>query len=1142
MKRKFILTLSIASLLCLGSVASLSSCETGGGSNLNNSLKFVTVSQGEGYTISGLDEDGYNPGDTVNFTVTVTDSNKQIKEVKAKDTLLTPKTDGSYSFKIGNEDIVITVTLENKTEPVETATVTVKDGIVNGTVKPSKTGQLEIGTEVEIIAIPNDGYRVDKYFLNDVELDGPLFNVVSGKNEISATFAQLPPEVKFGSVEVLSDEVTNGTIKAKLEDGTTITSENRRLPVGTKVILEVTPQDECYELKEIKLNETVLEAVDGKFSFEVIEGRNYISGSFGLIHPGQGLVKLESEPNPEYCDFTIDKEVGKYYDVDEEITITVTPKPNFVVKSVTVNGVEIEEIENSYTFKVSEGLNVISVEVMSVAESIEIIPDEEWIYHESSLSADGGYYYIAEGQSYELKTVLSPEGSFDNIIWSVGTWDGEFIEVSEDGVLTGLKANPGQSVTVYATLENNEGVSDSLTLRVVKPTQITVETLKNKLLKAQDFEVNEANKTHLTTELKESLNEDAVTTNYNFESYSNGHSITKVTDSNGVTTNYYRAIVDDTFYALKKDGLGNTTIANGNKPVAITEENREEYQTKVNSFGAIEFDMNEEYSGVIDFMYENVFGDDSFYEDEEVFAKTVTTTNGVEFEVYTEDRYNLFGNFYTETQINMKFTFDYFDDDKLVSASYERIDYDLNSEDEEITAETPYYLYKYDADLTYQEKLEEEQPLFDLDDYFYSEFDAAIYTDIGFTEGKVEEVSEDKFEVIVGQNYYLGLENVSPSSAMEDLDPYSISTKDSSILSVYDSNKQFVFNDEGEATITIKTKNVTKTITLVAKYVSAESVEFDSSLKTDLLTNERLELKAIVLPEVGVKDSGVTYSIKESTSEGAKIDGDYLVAGTTAGEITVIATSKDNPSVSAEKTFNVVEMPSVLDDLDGKKYTTDIAWTDYSNWVEHKGSYAISFFKEAEKMKAKVEITIDNYDWLSDDYIDTDSYSFVADVTQQGEIIAFDGLTEIVGEETEEMKTMVLSLDLNSDYSFNGFILTLDDDTYKLEEAVDIVSLITDKTYVIEWGDLYGYNEYSASITFKMENGLLKADISYTETLWVDYPSEETNTGKFTATVTQSGSTLKFSDVETIEGTIELPISEVTYEVGANNEVTLSID
>ena len=121
MKRKLIFTLSIASLLCLGSMAALSSCETlpttGGGSNLEDSSKYhVTLPQDEKIEIKGIVSDGYEAGSTVTFTVTVKVENKIINEVKAGEQVLVSSDGTTYSFVMPKSDITLTVTLKGEDE------------------------------------------------------------------------------------------------------------------------------------------------------------------------------------------------------------------------------------------------------------------------------------------------------------------------------------------------------------------------------------------------------------------------------------------------------------------------------------------------------------------------------------------------------------------------------------------------------------------------------------------------------------------------------------------------------------------------------------------------------------------------------------------------------------------------------------------------------------------------------------------------------------------------------------------------------------------------------------------------------------------------------------------------------------------
>ena len=121
MKRKLIFTLSIASLLCLGSMAGLSSCETltttGGGSNLEDSSKYhVTLPQDEKIEIKGIVSDGYEAGSTVTFTVTVKAENKIIKEVKAGEQVLVSSDGTTYNFVMPKSDVTLTVTLKGEDE------------------------------------------------------------------------------------------------------------------------------------------------------------------------------------------------------------------------------------------------------------------------------------------------------------------------------------------------------------------------------------------------------------------------------------------------------------------------------------------------------------------------------------------------------------------------------------------------------------------------------------------------------------------------------------------------------------------------------------------------------------------------------------------------------------------------------------------------------------------------------------------------------------------------------------------------------------------------------------------------------------------------------------------------------------------
>ncbi len=323
-------------------------------------------------------------------------------------------------------------TKPDQDQVVKFGTIKIKEGITNGSVVTSLTGETEIGKEVKIFAIPNEGYEVDKYFLNDEVLSGDSFITVEGDNVVFVTFKEKVSETEYGSVQILKDGVTNGKVEAFLEDGTKLDTDNRIQAVGTKVILKFEGLNECYEIKEVKLNDTPLTVTEGKCEFNVIKGKNFISATFGLIHEGQGLIKLGKEVNNATCTIS---NLGEYVDVDKDVTVTVSPETNYTVKSVTVNGEEVleSETENTFVFKAKEGLNTIEITVTSVAEGISIVVPEDWIKDDRVTATR---YYVQVGTSFKLDVKFEPEGAYDDLVWSLAyDTDAQYIEVKKDGTI-----------------------------------------------------------------------------------------------------------------------------------------------------------------------------------------------------------------------------------------------------------------------------------------------------------------------------------------------------------------------------------------------------------------------------------------------------------------------------------------------------------------------------------------------------------------------------------------------------------------------------------------------------------------------------------------------------------------------------------
>lgn len=130
MKKKYIpLVLALSCMLaaCGG--------ENGASSNVQNSTPIssvaaekhtVTYAESADYTVTGLVEGGYAEGETVSFKITVNNAAKEVDDVVVNRQALTPAADGTYSFTMGDSNVTINITLKDKAN-AKTATIEVSN-------------------------------------------------------------------------------------------------------------------------------------------------------------------------------------------------------------------------------------------------------------------------------------------------------------------------------------------------------------------------------------------------------------------------------------------------------------------------------------------------------------------------------------------------------------------------------------------------------------------------------------------------------------------------------------------------------------------------------------------------------------------------------------------------------------------------------------------------------------------------------------------------------------------------------------------------------------------------------------------------------------------------------------------------------
>lgn len=125
MKKSIIPFLAIATLLAsCGGNSSTGDSSNADDSSTSTAAKYsVTASKGNDYKVEGLAEDGYEAGATVSFTITVSNTNKEVDKVIVDGAQLVAS-NGTYSFTMPSKNVNIIVQLKDKAG-VKVATIAV---------------------------------------------------------------------------------------------------------------------------------------------------------------------------------------------------------------------------------------------------------------------------------------------------------------------------------------------------------------------------------------------------------------------------------------------------------------------------------------------------------------------------------------------------------------------------------------------------------------------------------------------------------------------------------------------------------------------------------------------------------------------------------------------------------------------------------------------------------------------------------------------------------------------------------------------------------------------------------------------------------------------------------------------------------
>lgn len=313
----------------------------------------------------------------------------------------------------------VTVTTEGE------GTVVLKDGET----EVASGSRVEKGKVLTIEATPAENYELRSITVNEValeSLENPTVTVTAATN-INVVFAEKTAQIKAddgqeegGSYIVVDPE--SGEEFEKAEGYYT-------LDYGTEAKVVATA-NEGYRLDAISINdgqnETPLDLENPVFT---VAADNY---EISVAYVQQFSVNFTAGEGGSIKVETADGEVadGDVLDAATEVTVTVTPEENFIVKTFTVNGetAELTE-EGTYTFSI-EANTTIAVEFSEDKSGVASFETIATTYDRASQSilTDGE----AEISVYSLdgKQVASARGSELSV---AGLAKGLYIAIINDG-------------------------------------------------------------------------------------------------------------------------------------------------------------------------------------------------------------------------------------------------------------------------------------------------------------------------------------------------------------------------------------------------------------------------------------------------------------------------------------------------------------------------------------------------------------------------------------------------------------------------------------------------------------------------------------------------------------------------------------
>ena len=371
----------------------------------------------ENASVEGIESDrAYASGETVEFAVSPSRGYRVVKVTLNGKEIVAGES--GYSYTVQDSDTAIVIVVQTELISLETSVTVTPEG-------SAEVGGYElaygIDDAVTFTVTANAGYEITRVTVNGYDVTASD-NVYSYIVKDTDSAVEIVVETAKKQLTV-SKTVTNATLGGLKESYT----------FGENVQFTVTPET-GYEVTEVKVNDSVIKAVEGTYSYTVLPEDTQIT-----ITVTTQLITLTPELG-EIDGATVNG-LEESYNIGNTVMFTITTEEYVTVDSVTVNGDPVTEQDGTYSYVIKESDRKLTIAVATTRHAVKNTGvDIEKSFSEAAVGGHGTLYNksnfggenltnaVIESNFYapEIKNISSADTRFGMRIYPVDETGGGF--------------------------------------------------------------------------------------------------------------------------------------------------------------------------------------------------------------------------------------------------------------------------------------------------------------------------------------------------------------------------------------------------------------------------------------------------------------------------------------------------------------------------------------------------------------------------------------------------------------------------------------------------------------------------------------------------------------------------------------------